>query len=280
MSTFEPILKNSFLSNVIAFAAATALALGSVSQAYAKGAANVKSAAADEDIRIVKVDDNNFEKEILQSKTPVILEISSTSCPPCLVMIPTLISIAKNYRDIKVASVGIDEPGIDKIKNTLPIQAFPTFFLIKNGQVVNRLVGVVKEEELLQALDYTPKAVKPQAKKTAKKTGKDRNLVCKVNGQFNGLKNLVTISFVFGDTEIKNVDIVTDVFVPPELSDRRDEMMAHIRASGKGEVTPTMAGFQMHIDNDCRFMKAMDMKRTSTYGEMRAGLELQGFKCE
>lgn len=273
------IFKNSFLSNVITFAAATVLAVGGVSQAQAKGAANAKSVDC-EDIRIVKVDDSNFEKEILHSKTPVILEISSTSCPPCLVMIPTLIGIAKNYRDIKVASVGIDEPGIDKIKNTLPIQAFPTFFLIKNGQIVNRLVGVVKEEQLLQVLDYTPKAVKPQAKKPAKKTGKDRNLVCKINGQFHGLKNLVTISFVFGDTEIKNVDIVTDVFVPPEMSDRREEMMAHIRASGKGEVTPTMAGFQMHIDNDCRFMKAMDMKRTSTYGEMRAGLELQGFKCE
>ena len=274
------ILKNSFLSNVIAFATATILAVGSVSQVQAKGAANAKNIAADEDIRIVKVDDSNFEKEILHSKTPVILEFSSTSCPPCLVMIPTLIGIAKNYRDIKVASVDIDEPNIEKIKNTLPIQAFPTFFLIKDGQIVNRLVGVVKEEQLLQALDYTPKAVKPQAKKTAKKTGKDRNLVCKVNGQFHGLKNLVTISFVFGDTEIKNVDIVTDVFVPPEMSDKREEMMAHIRASGKGEVTPTMAGFQMHIDNDCRFMKAMDMKRTSTYGEMRAGLELQGFKCE
>ena len=273
------ILKNSFLSNVIAFATATILAVGSVSQVQAKGA-NRSQSASEEDIRIVKVDDSNFEKEILHSKTPVILEFSSTSCPPCLVMIPTLIGIAKNYRDIKVASVGIDEPNIEKIKNTLPIQAFPTFFLIKDGQIVNRLVGVVKEEQLLQALDYTPKAVKPQAKKTAKKTGKDRNLVCKVNGQFHGLKNLVTISFVFGDTEIKNVDIVTDVFVPPEMSDKREEMMAHIRASGKGEVTPTMAGFQMHIDNDCRFMKAMDMKRTSTYGEMRAGLELQGFKCE
>ena len=273
------IFKASIFTHAIALATATILAVGGVSQAQAKGATNAKSVDS-EDIRIVKVDDSNFEKEILHSKTPVILEISSTSCPPCLVMIPTLIGIAKNYRDIKVASVGIDEPGIDKIKNTLPIQAFPTFFLIKNGQIVNRLVGVVKEEQLLQALDYTPKAVKSQAKKPAKKTGKDRNLVCKVNGQFHGLKNLVTISFVFGDTEIKNVDIVTDVFVPPEMSDKREEMMAHIQASGKGEVTPTMAGFQMHIDNDCRFMKAMDMKRTSTYGEMRAGLELQGFKCE
>ena len=97
------IFKTSFLSNVIAFAAAAAIAVGGISQAHAK------SVDDNEDIRIVKVNDNNFEKEILQSKTPVILEISSTSCPPCLVMIPTLISIAKNYRDIKVASVGIDE---------------------------------------------------------------------------------------------------------------------------------------------------------------------------
>ena len=36
----------------------------------------------DEDIKIVKVNDSNFENEILHSKKPVILEISSTSCPP------------------------------------------------------------------------------------------------------------------------------------------------------------------------------------------------------
>ena len=90
----------------------------------------------------------------------------------------------------------------------------------------------------------------------------------------------MTISFVFADYEIENVDIVTDVFVPPEMSNKCEQMMDHIRASGKGEVEPTMTGFRMHICNDCRFMKAMDMKRTSTYGEMRAGLELQGFTCK
>ena len=241
----------------------------------------VLAAGASEDIKIVKINDDNFEKEILQSKKPVILEVSSTSCPPCLVMIPTLIGIAKNYSDIKIASIGIDEPNIEKIKNTLPIRAFPTFFFIKDGRIINQRVGVVKEPELLSALDYTPKPSAAQkAKSKPKKKNAHKNLVCKVDGQFNGLKNLVTISFVFGDLEIENVDIVTDVFVPPEQFDRRDQMMEHIRASGKGEVTPTMTGFQMHIDNDCRFMKAMDMKRTSTYGEMRAGLELQGFTCK
>ncbi|WP_298768276.1 thioredoxin family protein [uncultured Fibrobacter sp.] len=236
------------------------------------------AAFATEDIRIVKVNDANFEKEVLKSDRPVILDVTSTSCPPCLIMIPTLIDIAKKYPDIKVATVGIDEPGIDNIKATLPIQAFPTFFLVKDGKIVDRLVGVVKEEQMLQALQYTPKPAKKSARKSNKKSPK--NLVCKVNGQFNGIKNLVTISFVFGENEIENVDIVTDGFIPPEMEGSREQILARMQASGKGEVTPTLTGFRMHIDNDCRFMKAMDMKRTSTYGEMRAGLELQGFTCK
>ena len=259
-----------FIKHIATFAVAVVFVAGAFTHASAKG--------ADEDIKIVKVNDSNFEKEILQSKKPVILEISSTSCPPCLIMIPTLIGIAKNYPDIKVASVGIDEPGIEKVRASLPIQAFPTFFLVKDGRIINQLVGAVKEEELLAALQYTPK--KNAAKSSKPKKNTHKNLVCKTNGQFNGLKNLVTISFVFGDYEIENVDIVTDVFIPPEMESHREEIIAKMRASGKGEVTTTMTGLQIHIDNDCRFMKAMDMKRTSTYGEMRAGLELQGFNCK
>lgn len=261
-----------FSKNLIVFAMTLALVMGCFTTVFAKG-------APVDDIKIVKVNDSNFEKEVLKSDKPVILDITSTSCPPCLVMIPTLIGIAKNYSDIKVATVGIDEPGIENIKATLPIQAFPTFFLVKDGKIVNRLVGVVKEQELLSALQYTPK--KNVAKKVAKsKKNSPKNLVCKVNGQFSGLKNLVTISFVFGETEIDNVDIVTDVFIPPEMEDHREAIIAKMRASGKGEVTTTLTGLQIHIDNDCRFMRAMDMKRTSTYGEMRAGLELQGFTCK
>lgn len=37
--------------------------------------------------------------------------------------------------DIKIATVGIDEPGIDKIKASLPIRAFPTFFMVRDGEM-------------------------------------------------------------------------------------------------------------------------------------------------
>ena len=91
------------LNELLSLACAVILMAGTVTHTNAKVIQTY-----DEDIKIVKVNDSNFENEILNSKKPVILEISSTSCPPCLIMIPTLISIAKNYSDIKIASVGID----------------------------------------------------------------------------------------------------------------------------------------------------------------------------
>lgn len=263
--------------SVVAFAGAVGFSgmISSVQAAPAKAA----KGAQEEVIKIVHVDDSNFEKEIMHTDKPTILDITSTSCPPCLIMIPTLIDIAKKYPDIKVASVGIDEPNVQKIKNTLPIQAFPTFFFIKDGKIINRIQGAANEAQLLAALQYTPKA---QPAKPAKKTAKTgtKNLTCSTDGQFGGLQNHVTMSLVFTDDHIDNVDLVTDVFLTPEMESRRANIKQMFIQSGKGEIEETMFGFRSHTANDHPFIKAMNMHRSSSYAEMRAGLELQGFKCK
>lgn len=266
-------------SSVLGIAAVVAMSAVGVWAAPAKSAKNAKVSAQDEVIKIVRVDDSNFEKEIMNTDKPTILDVFSSSCPPCLIMIPTLIDIAKKYPDIKVASVGFDEPNVQKIKNTLPIQAFPTFFLIKNGAIVNRIQGAASEADLLAALQYTPKA-QPAAKPAkAKKTGTQK-LSCSTNGQFGGIQNHVTMSLVITDDHIDNVDLVTDVFVPPEMTDRRDYLKQMFVQSGKGTVEETVTGFRLHTANESPFIKAMNMQRKSSYAEMKAGLELQGFSCK
>ncbi|MCQ2093296.1 MAG: thioredoxin family protein [Fibrobacter sp.] len=260
-------------------AVAMVAAMGAFTNVIAAPAKAPKAAAQDEVIKIVRVDDSNFEKEILYSDKPTILDVFSSSCPPCLIMIPTLIDIAKKYPDVKVASVGFDEPNVQKIKNTLPIQAFPTFFLIKDGRIVNRIQGAASEEQLLAALQYTPKA-QPTAKPAkAKKTGTQK-LTCSTNGQFGGIQNHVTMSLVITDDHIDNVDLVTDVFVTPEMESRRAQLKQMFLQSGKGTVEETMTGFRLHTANESPFIKAMNMQRKSSYAEMKAGLELQGFKCK
>ena len=255
-------------------------AMGAFSSVVAAPAKAAK-AAQDEVIKIVRVDDSNFEKEIMKTDRPTILDVFSSCCPPCLIMIPTLIDIAKKYPDVKVASVGFDEPNVQKIKNTLPIQAFPTFFLIKDGRIVNRIQGAASEEDLLAALQYTPKAqpAKP-AKAASKKKAGTQKLSCSTDGQFGGIKNHVTMNLVITDDHIDNVDLVTDVFVTPELEGRRAQLKQMFIQSGKGTVEETMTGFRLHTANESPFIKAMNMQRKSTYAEMKAGLELQGFKCK
>lgn len=246
------------------------------------GAAAITAQAAEDVIKIVRVDDSNFEKEIMNTDRPTILDVFSSSCPPCLIMIPTLIDIAKKYPDVKVASVGFDEPNVQKIKNTLPIQAFPTFFLIKDGRIVNRIQGAASEEQLFAALQYTPKAqpaAKPAKAAPKKKVGTQK-LSCSTNGQFGGIQNHVTMSLVITDDHIDNVDLVTDVFVTPELESRRDQLKQMFIQSGKGTVEETITGFRLHTANESPFIKAMNMQRKSSYAEMKAGLELQGFKCK
>ena len=85
-----------------------------------------------------------------------------------------------------------------------------------------------------------------------------------------GLQNFVSISFDFADGEIKGLNLNTDVIVPPQLD--RNAIMQKIQRERRGEVTPTMMGFRIHNDMQSRFIRALDMKKTSTYGEMRAGL--------
>lgn len=104
------------------------------------------------EVGILKITDENFEKEVLESDKPVILEFYSNMCPPCLTMIPTMINIAKNNKDIKVGTVNNSENNTSSIVNLYEIEATPTIIIIKNGEVHNKIVGAASEESIIKAL--------------------------------------------------------------------------------------------------------------------------------
>lgn len=103
-------------------------------------------------VNLVKITDENFEEEVLDSEKPVILEFSSNSCPPCVTMVSTMVHIAKNNEDIKVASVNSDDSNTADLLDTYAIEAFPTILIFKDGEVVEEFVGVTSEETLLAAV--------------------------------------------------------------------------------------------------------------------------------
>lgn len=96
--------------------------------------------------------DANFETEVLQSSTPVLVDFWAEWCPPCRVYGPTIDAVASEYAGIaKVGKVDVDaNPGLSKEH---AIQSIPTTLLFVDGQPVKRFVGVASKQELKESLE-------------------------------------------------------------------------------------------------------------------------------
>lgn len=100
-------------------------------------------------VGIIDVNDGNFEAEILNSEKVVVLEFSSNMCPPCLTMVPTLISIAKNNPDIKVATLNTSNEDAKKTAEKYEVEATPTIMILKDGEVVKTFIGATSEDTIM-----------------------------------------------------------------------------------------------------------------------------------
>ena len=126
--------------------------LGCITFFYYFSGNDKKSAEEFSKVGIIKVNDENFEAEVLKSDKPVVLEFSSNMCPPCLTMVPTLISIAKNNQDIKVVTLNTSDDDTKKTAEKYEVEATPTIMILKDGEVVKTFVGATTEATIMQEL--------------------------------------------------------------------------------------------------------------------------------
>lgn len=126
--------------------------LGGITFFYYFSGNDKKSAEKFSKVGIIKVNDENFEAEVLKSDKPVVLEFSSNMCPPCLTMVPTLISIAKNNQDVKVVTLNTSDDDAKKTAEKYEVEATPTIMILKDGEVVKTFVGATTEATIMQEL--------------------------------------------------------------------------------------------------------------------------------
>lgn len=100
---------------------------------------------------IKDVTDNNFDAEVLESSTPVLVDFWAPWCGPCRVIAPSLEEIAHERDDIRIVKLNVDENQQTAAK--YDVLSIPTLILFKNGQVAHKVIGALPKQRLEQELE-------------------------------------------------------------------------------------------------------------------------------
>ncbi len=101
-----------------------------------------------EKMEVLEVTSKNFEQEVLKSEKTVLIDFYATWCGPCKMLSPIVEEIAEENEDIKVVKIDIDKE--QDIAVEYEIMSIPTLVVIKDGQEVNRSVGVIGKSDILE----------------------------------------------------------------------------------------------------------------------------------
>lgn len=94
----------------------------------------------------IEITKDNFEKEVVQSDKPVLVDFWAVWCGPCKMVSPVVDQIASERDDIKVGKVNVDEQ--QELAMKFGVMSIPTLIVFKDGKVANKTIGAQPKENI------------------------------------------------------------------------------------------------------------------------------------
>ena len=100
---------------------------------------------------VIELTQENYQKEVIESDKPVLIDFFATWCGPCKMVSPVVDEIADERPDIKVCKLDVDK-NLD-LARTFQVMSVPTLVAMKNGEIVNKIIGAMPKAQILKMFD-------------------------------------------------------------------------------------------------------------------------------
>ena len=98
----------------------------------------------------IKITNESFDSQVIQSAKPVLLDFWAPWCGPCRMVGPVIDEIATERSDIIVGKINVDEQ--PELASRFRVMSIPTLVVMKEGKVIHQAIGAMSKAQILEML--------------------------------------------------------------------------------------------------------------------------------